>query len=150
MIIAGSWIVAASWGWIFACLLAGATDRVVTSPTVVFAVAAIMTVFALHGLAFTALRNSGELRRRSSQWFGASSERRSFAMTSAVMVALVVVAGSNLGLTASVADSATLDWLVPAILGLTPFLVAAQVWVWRLFGRRITNRPSRDTETATL
>ncbi|NDL56294.1 cytochrome d ubiquinol oxidase subunit II [Phytoactinopolyspora mesophila] len=144
VISAGSWIVAGSWGWIFAGLLAGVTDRVVTEPVVVVAVVAVMTVFALHGLAFVALRSAGELRRRSLQWFGASGEQRTFAVTSAVMAALTVVAGSNLALTETVADAGTLGWLVPAILVITPFLVAAQVWVWRLCAHRIVLSKGHD------
>ncbi|WP_166353970.1 cytochrome d ubiquinol oxidase subunit II [Phytoactinopolyspora limicola] len=136
-ICAGSWIVAGAWAWILAGLLAGETDHVVTDPTVVVAIGAVLSVFALHGLAFVGLRSSGDLRRRSMRWFGSSGERRMFVVTGAIVAGLVIAAGSNIPLTAAAADRATLDWLVPAILMVTPVLLAAQMWAWRLFRHRI-------------
>jgi cytochrome bd-type quinol oxidase subunit 2 len=142
----GSWIVAGSWAWIVAGLLAGSTHSVVTEPAAIAPVIAVMAVFALHGLAFVGLRTDGELRRTAVRWFGASNAlgtsgasgaARAFALTAAAMAALLMAAGSRLALSETVAATSTLGWLVPAVLIVTPFLLAGQVWAWRLFGQRV-------------
>ncbi|AYY13486.1 cytochrome d ubiquinol oxidase subunit II [Actinobacteria bacterium YIM 96077] len=134
---AGSWLVAGSWAWIFASAIAGVTDRVVTDPVVLVAIAAVLTLFALHGLAFAALRLDGELRRRAIGWFGMAGEARTFALTSGVMAGLVVATGTQMPVRGAVAAVSTLEWLVPAILALTLPIVTGQIWAWRLFGHRI-------------
>lgn len=143
---AGSWVVAGGWAWIFAGVMAGTTDRPVTEPTVAVAILAVLVLFGSHGMAFAGLRLSGEPRRRTRQWFGMGSEPRAFAFTSAVMAGLVVVIGARLPLVPSIADDGTLEWLVPAVLAITPIVLAGQLWSWRLFGHRITEVGVRTPE----
>ncbi|MFE7571405.1 hypothetical protein ACFU76_31350 [Streptomyces sp. NPDC057539] len=54
------------------------------------------------------------------------------------MAALPLLAGRLLPLYESAADGATLALLVPAVLVITPLLVAAQAWLWWTFRHRVT------------
>ncbi|NED97570.1 cytochrome d ubiquinol oxidase subunit II [Phytoactinopolyspora alkaliphila] len=143
-ICAGSWLAAGAWAWILSGMLGGTFTRVLTDPAVIFAVLAVLVVFGLHGLAFAALRLTGAPQRRAAQGFGAMGEKQAFALTAAALMTLVAAAGSGLELTGSAADPATLAWLVPAALALTPLLMASQVWVWWLFGRRVFAPEDQD------
>ncbi|KAA5834609.1 cytochrome d ubiquinol oxidase subunit II [Saccharopolyspora hirsuta] len=126
----GSWVVALSWGWMFAGLLAGQVGEVATGPGALLAGVAVATLFAVHGLAFARLRLSGLPRQRAGALFGRFGEWRGLALTSGVMVVLCLAVGFRLPLLESTADPATLGLLLPAALVLTPFLIAAQVCVW--------------------
>ncbi|NYI07351.1 cytochrome d ubiquinol oxidase subunit II [Allostreptomyces psammosilenae] len=139
-IVLGSWTVALSWGWMFAGLLAGVTDRVVTGPGAALAALAVATLFAAHGLAFAGLRLAGPLRARAGAFSGRSGtagEAQTFALTTAAMVALGLAVGLRLPLAESAVDSATLSLLVPAMAAVTPLLLAAQAWVWWIFRHRV-------------
>ncbi|NEE02334.1 cytochrome d ubiquinol oxidase subunit II [Phytoactinopolyspora halotolerans] len=140
---AGSWVVAAGWSWVLAGWLSGKADGVLTEPQVVAAIVALLTLFALHGVAFCGLRLDGPVRERCARWFGGAAERRTFVLTSTVLAAVVVVAGSALPFAETVGDGRTLDVLLPAVVAVTPVLLAAQVWVWRVFGRRVSD-PRHD------
>ncbi|MFB9902580.1 cytochrome d ubiquinol oxidase subunit II [Allokutzneria oryzae] len=133
----GSWAVALAWGWALSCLLSGTTDHVVTEPGALLIGLAITLLFGVHGLAFAALRLSGTLRERALRLSGPSGELRTFALTGAVMALLCLAAGFRLPLVRSAADPATLELLVPVLLVITPLLVLAQVWLWRLFRHRV-------------
>jgi cytochrome bd ubiquinol oxidase subunit II len=137
-IVAGSWTVALSWGWVFAALLTGTTDRLVTGPGAAIAAVAVAVLFAAHGLAFAALRLTGSLRARARALSGPSGERRTFALTATVMLLLPLLAGLRLAPAGHAADPATLSALIPVLLVVTPLLVAAQAWVWRIFRHRVT------------
>jgi cytochrome d ubiquinol oxidase subunit II len=130
--------VALSWGWLLSGVLAGETDRVPIEPAVPLVALAIAALFAAHGLAFAALRLTGVLRARARALSGPSSERRTFAATAVMMLALPLAAGFRLEPAGRVADAATLSLLIPAALVVTPLLVAAQAWVWRIFRHRVT------------
>lgn len=137
-IVGGSWTVALSWGWMFAGLLGGTSDRLVGGPFAIVAAVVIASLFLVHGLAFAALRLVGVARERARVLSYAAAERKTFAMTAAVMVIMPVAAGAQLSLVDSVAAGGTLSLLVPALLVVTPVLVATQVWVWRVFRHRVT------------
>ena len=137
-ITAGSWTVALSWGWMLAGLLDGISDRVLGGSGAVLVAVVIAALFLAHGLAFAALRLTGGARVRARVLSSAAAEARTFAVTSAAMVILPVAAGIRLSPAGSVADPATLSVLVPALLVVTPGLVAAQAWVWRVFRHRVT------------
>jgi len=137
-ITAGSWTVALSWGWMLTGLLNGTADHVLTGPGAVLAAVVVAGLFLAHGLAFAALRLTGEPRRRARIMAYASDERKTFAVTSAAMVIIPLAAGARLSLVDNVAGPGTLSVLIPALLAITPLLVAAQVWVWRLFRHRVT------------
>lgn len=136
-IVVGSWTVALSWGWLLAGVFVG-TDLGPTEPGVALIAIVIAVLFAAHGLAFAALRLTGRLRARARSLSGPSSERRTFALTTSVMLVLPLVAGFRLDPAGRAADPATLSLLIPALLVITPLLVAAQVWVWRIFRHRVT------------
>ncbi|RJL32647.1 cytochrome d ubiquinol oxidase subunit II [Bailinhaonella thermotolerans] len=134
-IVAGSWTLALTWGWILAGVLAGD----VAGPTPVRAVFAVViaAVFAVHGLAFAALRLRGPARERARTLSGPSGEGATFGLTSAALAVLGVLAGLRLPLADTVADAGTLAFLVPAVLIILPFLVGAQAWVWWIFRHRV-------------
>jgi cytochrome d ubiquinol oxidase subunit II len=137
-IVTGSWTVALSWGWVLASVLAGSPDELLTGPGAIAAAAAIAALFAAHGLAFGALRLTGTLRDRARALSAPTGERRTFALTGAAMLLLPLVAGLRLDPAGHTADPATLSVLIPVLLVITPLLVAAQAWVWRIFRHRVT------------
>ncbi|SDN62802.1 cytochrome d ubiquinol oxidase subunit II [Allokutzneria albata] len=124
----GSWTVALAWGWVFSGLLTGAANPIIG--------VAVALLFAVHGLAFAALRLSGRSRERAAWLSGPLTEFRMFVLTAAVMALLCFAVGFRLPLVDSAADPATLKLLVPTLLVITPVLVLAQVWMWRLFRHR--------------
>ncbi|MGW1678292.1 cytochrome d ubiquinol oxidase subunit II [Saccharopolyspora sp. NPDC002376] len=140
-VIGGSWGVALSWGWMFAGLLAGQIHEVATGPGAALAAVAIATLFALHGLAFARLRLTGSPRQRAGALFGRCGEWPGFALTAGVMALLCLAVGFRLPLAENAADSGTLELLLPALLVLTPVLIAAQAGVWWTFRARV-ERPS--------
>ncbi|SFQ42356.1 Cytochrome bd-type quinol oxidase, subunit 2 [Amycolatopsis arida] len=137
----GSWVVALSWGWMFAGLLAGNVGAPPGGVAVPLVAAVVAVLFAGHGLSFAALRLTGAPRARAIRPIGRWSERRTFALTALVIAVPPVVAGLRLPLTTSAADPATLTLLVPALLVLVPFVLGAQGWVWWTFRHRVT-KPS--------
>ncbi|MFE9393708.1 cytochrome d ubiquinol oxidase subunit II [Streptomyces flavidovirens] len=141
LVVCGSWTVALSWGALYAGLLTGDPVRPASGGLTVFTALAVALLFAAHGLGFAALRLTGRPYERARQLVGCMPRLHSFAPTAVVMAALPLLAGSRLPLMDTAADSATLSLLVPALLVVTPGLVAAQVWLWRTFRDRVT-RPS--------
>ncbi|MER7015496.1 cytochrome d ubiquinol oxidase subunit II [Saccharopolyspora sp. NPDC000359] len=132
----GSWVVALSWGWMFAGLLVGQVGEVAAGPGALLAAVAVATLFAVHGLAFDRLRLSGLPHQRAGALFGRFGEWRGFALTCAAVVALCLAVGFRLPLAERTADPGTLGLLLPAVLVLTPLLVAAQACVWWVFRAR--------------
>lgn len=141
LVVCGSWTVALSWGALYAGLLTGDPFRPASGSLTVFTALAVALLFAAHGLGFAALRLTGKPYERARQISGRTPRLHSFALTAVGMAALPLFAGTRLPLADSAADSVTLSLLVPALLVVTPALVAAQVWLWRTFGHRVT-RPS--------
>ncbi|MFJ6998292.1 hypothetical protein ACISUF_29825, partial [Streptomyces sp. NPDC003090] len=70
--------------------------------------------------------------------FSAYVENSPPTLTGALMACVPVAAGAALPLVRSAADGATLALLVPALLVVTPLLVAVQAWTWWAFRRRVT------------
>ncbi|WP_084964442.1 cytochrome d ubiquinol oxidase subunit II [Thermoactinospora rubra] len=128
-VVAGSWVLALSLGTLLGGVLLGLAGPVGIVPAVVVAV-----LFALHGLAFAALRLRGTLRQRAGVLSGGAAEWRTYALTAAALVAVGVIAGTRLDL----ASGATSAFLAPVVAGLIPFLVAAQAWVWWTFRHRVS------------
>ncbi|WP_163566872.1 cytochrome d ubiquinol oxidase subunit II [Fodinicola feengrottensis] len=124
-IVAGSWTVALSWGWIAASVLGQSSAAVASGPGTVLAALTVASLFVLHGLAYATLRLSGELRSRARALSGPAGEVRTYILTSAGLVALTVGMGFRLPLLDSAADSATLQLLVPAVVLLTHAFPAA-------------------------
>ncbi|NGO80749.1 cytochrome d ubiquinol oxidase subunit II [Streptomyces sp. YC504] len=136
----GSWTVALSWGWLLAGLFSGSLHAPASGPVAVITAMAVAALFAVHGLGFAVLRLTGDPYARARVLVGrATRPWQSFALTAALMAALPLLAGLGLPLTASAGSS--VDALVPALLVVTPLLVAVQAWMWRTFRARVT-RPS--------
>ncbi|MFC7302623.1 cytochrome d ubiquinol oxidase subunit II [Streptomyces monticola] len=141
-VVSGSWAVSLSWGWLLASLLTGSTHEPATGPVAAVTALAVAALFAAHGLGFAALRLTGNPYARARVLVGRTGRPwQSFALTAALMAALPLLAGAALPLADSAADGATLAFLVPALLVVTPLLVAVQAWMWRTFRHRVT-RPS--------
>ncbi|MGW0547980.1 cytochrome d ubiquinol oxidase subunit II [Streptomyces altiplanensis] len=141
LVVCGSWTVALSWGALYAGLLTGDPVRPAPGGLTVFTALAVALLFAAHGLGFAALRLTGKPYERARRLVGRTPRLHSFALTAAVMAALPLLGGSRLPLADSAADGATLSLLVPALLVVTPALVAVQAWLWWTFRHRVT-RPS--------
>ncbi|MER7913995.1 cytochrome d ubiquinol oxidase subunit II, partial [Streptomyces sp. NPDC096068] len=89
-----------------------------------------------------ALRLTGPPYERARRLVGRTGHPwQSFALTGALLAWLPLWAGSALPLADRAADPATLALLVPALLVVTPLLVAVQAWTWYAFRHRVT-RPS--------
>ncbi|MFE5486935.1 cytochrome d ubiquinol oxidase subunit II [Streptomyces sp. NPDC056527] len=141
-VVCGSWTVALAWGWLLAALLTGTPDETATGPTAILVALATAALFAAHGLGFATLRLTGPPYERARLLVGRTGRPwQSFALTGVLLAVLPLFAGSTLPLTDRAADGATLTLLVPALLVVTPLLVAAQAWTWRTFRHRVT-RPS--------
>ncbi|MFE9138330.1 cytochrome d ubiquinol oxidase subunit II [Streptomyces sp. NPDC007355] len=135
----GSWVVALSWGWLLAALLTGRPYAPAAGPTGVPAALAVAALFSAHGLGFATLRLTELPYERARRLVGhAGRPWQSFALTAGLMGALPLWAGTALPLAARAADPGTLGLLVPALLCVTPLLVAVQAWIWHAFRHRVT------------
>ncbi|MFD5108471.1 cytochrome d ubiquinol oxidase subunit II [Streptomyces cinereoruber] len=138
----GSWTVVLSWGWLLAALLTGRPYTPATGPTAVLTALAVAALFAAHGLGFAVLRLTGTPYERARRLVGRTGHPwQSFALTGVLLAGLPLWAGAALPLAERAADPATLALLVPALLVVTPLLVAVQAWTWYAFRHRVT-RPS--------
>ncbi|PZG13961.1 cytochrome d ubiquinol oxidase subunit II [Nonomuraea aridisoli] len=127
--VAGSWGLALSWGGLLSHVLLGIQGPLAALPAL-----AVAALFAAHGLTFATLRLRGVLRERAAVLSGGAGEARTYALTSAALLAVGVLAGLRLPLEPGTAG----PLLAPIVLTLIPFLVAAQAWVWWTFRHRVT------------
>ncbi|MDI3402556.1 cytochrome d ubiquinol oxidase subunit II [Streptomyces cavernicola] len=138
-VVCGSWAVALAWGWLLAGLFTGSAGAAATGPVAVLTALAVAALFAAHGLGFAAMRLTGDPYARAHVLVGRGARPwQTFALTGVLMAALPLSAGVALPLGESAADGATLAFLVPALLGVTPLLLAVQAWMWRTFRHRVT------------
>ncbi|MGI5480261.1 cytochrome d ubiquinol oxidase subunit II [Streptomyces lavendofoliae] len=137
-VVCGSWVVALSWGRLLAALFAGTPGTAATGAGAVVAALAVAALFAAHGAGFASVRLTGAPYARARRLTGRTRAWRSFALTGSLMAAVPVLGGLSLPLAASAADGATLALLVPALLVITPFLVAVQGWTWWAFRHRVS------------
>ncbi|MDT9685768.1 cytochrome d ubiquinol oxidase subunit II [Streptomyces sp. TRM76323] len=137
-VVCGSWTVALAWGWLLAGVLGGTPERPASGAVALVTAAAVAALFAAHGLGFAAVRLTGLPYERARRLVGRTRAVHSFALTAVLMAAVPVAAGVALPLARSAADHATLVLLVPALLVVTPPLVAVQVWSWYVFRHRVT------------
>ncbi|SEH01646.1 Cytochrome bd-type quinol oxidase, subunit 2 [Nonomuraea solani] len=128
-IVAGSWGLALSWGLLLGHVLLGIEGPLALLPALVVA-----ALFLTHGLTFAALRLRGTLRSRAAVLAGGAGEARTYALTSAALMVVGVLAGLRLPLEPGTSGSL----LVPVVLALIPLLVAAQGLVWWTFRHRVT------------
>ncbi|MEV0614539.1 cytochrome d ubiquinol oxidase subunit II [Nonomuraea sp. NPDC050404] len=128
-IVAGSWGLALCWGLLLTHVLLG-----MQGPVVVLGALVPAALFLTHGLTFAALRLRGTLRARAAVLTGGAGEARMYALTTAALVAVGLLAGLRLPLEAGTSG----PLLVPVVLTLIPFLVASQAWVWWTFRHRVT------------
>ncbi|WP_066375180.1 cytochrome d ubiquinol oxidase subunit II [Herbidospora mongoliensis] len=125
-----SWCMALGWGALIGAVLGG--------PSLI-GMAAAAVLFGLHGLAFSALRLTGVLRRRAELGLPGAAAR--FLLTSAAVAVIGILAGARLEPAGMAADRASLAFLLPPTLAVLPVLMAAQAWMWWMFRHRVT-RPS--------
>ncbi|MGW8359660.1 cytochrome d ubiquinol oxidase subunit II [Streptomyces wedmorensis] len=138
----GSWTVALSWGWLLAALLTGRPYAPATGPTAALTALAVAALFAAHGLGFATIRLTGPPYERARRLVGRTGRPWwSFAFTGVLLAGLPLAAGTALPLAGRTAAPTTLTLLVPALLVVTPLLVAVQAWTWHAFRHRVT-RPS--------
>ncbi|MEV0384343.1 cytochrome d ubiquinol oxidase subunit II [Nonomuraea sp. NPDC050643] len=128
-VVAGSWGLALSWGLLLGHVLLGIQGPLAALPALIVA-----ALFATHGMTFAALRLRGTLRARAALPSGGAGEARTYALTSAALAAVGVLAGLRLPLEPGTSG----PLLVPVVLTLIPLLVAAQGWVWWTFRHRVT------------
>ncbi|WP_031508091.1 cytochrome d ubiquinol oxidase subunit II [Streptomyces megasporus] len=138
MVTVGSWAAALSWGWLLAGLLTGDPTGPAGGPAAVLTALGVAALFAVHGMAFAALRLTGPPHERVRSSTGRAGGAGTFALTSAAMAVLPLAAGARLPLTDTAAHGPVLGLLVPALLAVTPLLVAAQAWLWWTFRGRVT------------
>ncbi|MEU7702203.1 cytochrome d ubiquinol oxidase subunit II [Streptomyces sp. NPDC039028] len=135
----GSWGVALSWGWLLAALLTGRPYAPATGAAAVLTALAVAAVFAAHGLGFATLRLTGLPYERARGLVGRSGRPwQSFALTAVLMGGLPLWAGTALPLAGRAAAPGTLGLLVPALLVVTPLLLAVQGWIWHTFRHRVS------------
>jgi cytochrome d ubiquinol oxidase subunit II len=138
LITLASWAVALSWGVVLVSLIGGSTDRVRTDPGALLAALAIGVLFAVHGLAFGSIRLTGTLRARARRLAGGAAEGALFAVTSAAMVALALLAGFQIKPSGFTAADSSLAFLLPPVAAVVPVLVVVQAWIWWMFRHRVT------------
>lgn len=131
LVVAGSWTVALSWGWLLAGLLQGDPARPAGGLFAVGVALAAAALFAAHGLAYAGLRLTGPPLARVRALTGqALAAPHTYALTAVAMAVLPLACGVRLPLRESAADGPVLGLLVPALLAVTPLLLAAQAWLW--------------------
>lgn len=140
-VVGGSWTVALTWGLLLAGPLTAAPYAPAGGVAAVLTALATAALFAAHGLGFATLRLTGAPYERARRLVGRTGAWQSFALTGVLLAVLPLLAGLSLPLAGETADGATLALLVPALLVVTPLLVAAQAWTWWTFRHRVT-RPS--------
>lgn len=132
LVVAGSWTLAAGWGWLLASLLTETPDRPAPAATGAVTAAAVSALFLAHGLGYAALRLTGPPFQRARLLTGGQAGRHSFLLTSVVMAALPLPAGFRLPLLEEAAATGPFPRvLLPALLATLPLLFAAQVRQWR-------------------
>ncbi|MEU8530926.1 MULTISPECIES: cytochrome d ubiquinol oxidase subunit II [Streptomyces] len=136
-VVCGSWTVALAWGWLLSGPLTGTPYAPAGGAVAGVTALATAALFAAHGLGFATLRLTGTPYERARRLVGRTRSWQSFAFTGVLMAALPVAAGLSLPLAAEAADGTTLAVLVPALLVVTPLLVAAQAWTWWTFRHRV-------------
>lgn len=148
LVTGGSWLLALAWSWLLATLLLGAgsgtgsamgsgsTGGPTAAGPTAATVLAVAALFALHGLAFAALRLTGRPFERARLLAGLRGGGQSFALTSVALAALPPAIAVRLPLRDAAADG-PLPWLLaPVLLAAAPLLVAAQLRTWRTFRER--------------
>ncbi|HEY9371372.1 cytochrome d ubiquinol oxidase subunit II [Streptomyces sp.] len=140
-VVCGSWTVSLAWGVLLAGPLTGTPYAPAGGLDALLAALATAALFAAHGLGFASLRLTGLPYERARRLVGRTGSWQSFALTGVLLAVLPLAAGLSLSPADSTADGTTLALLVPALLVVTPLLIAAQAWTWWTFRHRVT-RPS--------
>jgi cytochrome bd ubiquinol oxidase subunit II len=140
LVVSGSWTVALAWGWLLAGLIQGDPARPADGVFSVGTALVVAALFAAHGLAYASLRLTGRPRMHARALCGGARGPAAvgrYLLTATAMAALPVAGGARLPLRANAADGPVLGLLVPALLAVTPLLLAAQVWLWWTFRGRV-------------
>lgn len=142
LVVCGSWAMALSWGWLLAGLLRGDPAQPASGPYAVGTSLLVAAVFAAHGLGYAALRLTGPPLARVRALCGRVAGPQTYLLTASATAALPLLAGSRLPLRAGAADGPVLGLLVPALLAVTPLLLAGQAWLWWTCRGRVRTPPS--------
>lgn len=137
LVVCGSWALALSWGWLLAGLLRGDPTQPADGLYAVGTALTVAALFAVHGLAYASLRLTGSPLERVRELCGRAAGPQTYALTAAAMAALPLACGIRLPLRDSAADGPVLGLLVPALLTVTPLLLAGQAWLWWLSRGRV-------------
>ncbi|MGP3968486.1 cytochrome d ubiquinol oxidase subunit II [Streptomyces sp. 6N223] len=136
VVVVGSWVEAAGWGWVVASALTGVGPAQGVGAFVIGA--AVVLLFLTHGVGVGARCLTGEPFQRARLLAGPRGGRRSVALSSAVMAALPPLAGSRLPLSGEAAPPPVLAAALPPL----SLLLAALLW------RRRWRPPSRRSHHA--
>lgn len=135
LVVVGSGVLACGWGWTLASVADDAPDRPAPPATGVLTATAVVLLFLTHGMGSAALRLTGAPFQRARLLTGRQAGTHSFALTSAVMAALPLLAGHRLPLLEHAADGSVQRLLLPVLIGAVPLLLAVQ--------SRLRHRPDR-------
>ncbi|MFG3549364.1 cytochrome d ubiquinol oxidase subunit II [Streptomyces sp. NPDC047725] len=134
LVVAGSCLLACGWGWTLASVVDEESVRPAPPVTGAPTAAGVALLFLAHGVSSAALRLTGAPLRRARLLTGQQAGAPSFALTSAVMAALPLLAGHRLPLWENVAHGSVQRLLLPLLICAVPLLLAAQARLRRRSG----------------
>lgn len=143
-IVAGSWAVAGSWGWVLASLLSETPNQPAPLGAGLLTTAAVAALFLAHGLGFAALRLTGAPLRRARLLTGGHVGNRSLLLSSVVMAVLPLPVVYQLSLTEHVGVETPAWLLLPLLLSALPVALTVQMRLWRAAAVTPTAEPDRS------
>ncbi|EFH30623.1 conserved hypothetical protein [Streptomyces pristinaespiralis ATCC 25486] len=136
LVVAGSCVLACGSGWTPASVVDEESGRPAPTTTGAPTAAAVALLFLAHGMSSAALRLTGAPLRRARVLTGQHAGTHSYALTSAVMAALPLLAGHRLPLWEHVAHGSVQRLLLPLLIRAVPLLLATRA--------RLRRRPDTD------
>jgi cytochrome bd-type quinol oxidase subunit 2 len=136
LVVAGSCVLACGWGWTPASVVDEESGRPAPTTTGAPTAAAVALLFLAHGMSSAALRLTGAPLRRARVLTGQQAGTHSYALTSAVMAALPLLAGHRLPPWEHVAHGSVRRLLLPLLIRAVPLLLATRA--------RLRRRPDTD------
>lgn len=143
LVVVGSCVLAGGWGWMLASVVDVGSVRPAPLVTGAPTAAAVALLFLAHGMGSAALRLTGPPFQRARLLTGRQAGTHSFALTSAVMAALPLLAGHRLSLWEHAADDSLQRLLLPVLICAVPLLIAARSRLRHRSGSRVAGPPLR-------
>lgn len=134
LVVVGSCVLACSWGWVLASVAAAESARPAPPTTGAPTAVGVALLFLAHGMSSAALRLTGVPFQRARMLTGHQPGAHSFALTSAVMAALPLLAGHRLPLGEHAAQGSLQRLLLPLLTCAVPLLLATQMRLRHRFG----------------